>query len=41
MQDCFSTVVHCHMQKCIVIGYRLPHADPASNTYLDAELVEN
>jgi hypothetical protein len=29
------------MQKCIGTGYRLPHAEPASNTYLDAELVEN
>ena len=41
IQGCFSTVVHCPMQKCIGTGYRLPHVEPVSNTYLDAELVEN
>jgi len=29
------------MQKYNGTGYRLPHADPASITYLDAELIEN
>jgi hypothetical protein len=29
------------MQKSNGTGYRLPHAELASNTYLDAELIEN
>jgi hypothetical protein len=41
MQGYFSTVVHCPMQKYNGTGYRLPHANPASNTYLDAEHIEN